>query len=129
MCRTFQNVQPTSDLSKFEGLALEDAIDLLKAYMFQRHQAKFLSDGVRVYFNAATSEVFLFDNHAKMAKMKHGELRQWAMCLSCGVKGFVEGEEQRFVNDTTCAACASKEEAPQSVRASKRLLTNLQRKA
>ena len=34
MNKPFQNAQPTSALSKFEGLALEEAIDLLKAYMF-----------------------------------------------------------------------------------------------
>lgn len=119
--------QPTSDLSKFEGLALEDAIDLLKAYMFQRHQTKFLRDGVRLYFNAATEEVFLFDNHAKMGKIEHGELKQWAMCLQCGVKGFVEGEAPRFVNDTTCATCASIE--PETRHTSKRLLSHLKRKA
>jgi len=77
MRKTSPISQPTSDLSKFESLALEDASDLLKACMFQRHQAKFLRDGVRLYFNAATEEVFLFDNHAKRAKMEHGELKQW----------------------------------------------------
>ncbi len=84
MCKNSPIAQPTSDLSKFEGLALEDAIDLLKAYMFQKHQAKFLHDGVRLYYDATTEEVFLFDNHAKMAKLEHGELKQWVMCLCCG---------------------------------------------
>lgn len=121
--------QPTSDLSKFEGLALEDAIDLLKAYMFQRHQTKFLRDGVRLYFNAATSEVFLFDHHAKRAKLEYSELKQWAVCLQCGVEGFVEGEEPRFVNDTTCATCASQSEAsPPTSRTSKRMLSHQKRK-
>ncbi|MEK7727565.1 MAG: hypothetical protein AAB354_04085 [candidate division KSB1 bacterium] len=118
---------PTSDLSKFEGLALEDAIDLLKAYMFQRHQATFLRDGVRLYFDPSTTEVFLFDNHAKMAKLEYSELKQWAMCLRCGVKGFVEGVAPCFVNDTTCAACASIEQ--ETRHTSKRMLSHLKRKA
>lgn len=97
--------------------------------MFQRHRAKFLREGVRVCCNAATEEVFLFDNHAKMAKLARGELKQWAMCLHCGVKGFVEGEEPRFVNDTACEKCASAEESPQPMRASKRMLSHQKRKA
>ncbi|MEK7730189.1 MAG: hypothetical protein AAB354_17405 [candidate division KSB1 bacterium] len=93
---------------------------VLKAYMFQKQQAKFLSESVRVYFDPSTKQVFLFDSRAKMAKLEYSELKQWAMCLRCGVKGFVEGEEPRFANDTTCAACASQEEASHPMRASKR---------
>ena len=127
MSKPFQNAQPTSDLSKFEGLALEEAIDLLKAYMFQKRRATFLHDGVRVYFDPRTKEVFLFDHRAKRAKLEYSELKQWAMCLSCGAKGFVEGEEPRFVNDTTCAECAKIE--PETRHTSKRLLSHQKRKA
>ena len=127
MCKNSPMTQPTSDLSKFEGLALEDASDLLKVYMFQKQRAKFLRDGVRVYFDPRTKEVFLFDNHAKMAKLEYSELKQWAMCLSCGVKGFVEGDAPRFVNDTTCAECASIE--TEMRRTSKRMLSHQKRKA
>jgi len=122
MSKTIQNAQPTSDLSQFEGLALEEASDLLKAYMFQKQRATFLREGVRVYFDPSTKEVFLFDNHAKRAKLEHSELKQWAICLQCGAKGFVEGEEPRFVNDTTCAACASTE--TETRRTSKRMLSH-----
>jgi len=129
MPQSIKFTSPTSDLSKFEGLALEEAIDLLKAYMFQKQQATFLHEGVRVYFDPATKEVFLFDSRAKMAKLEYSELKQWAMCLRCGVKGFVEGEEPRFANDTTCAACARQAEASRPMRTSKRLLSNLKRNA
>ena len=128
MSKPFQNAQPTSDLSKFEGLALEDAIDLLKAYMFQKRRATFLHDGVRVYFDPRTKEVFLFDHRAKRAKLEYSELKQWAVCLRCGAKGFVEGEAPRFVNDIKCAECASQEEAPRPQRTSKRLLSHQKRK-
>ncbi len=129
MAQAINNSTPTSDLSKFEGLALEDASDLLKAYMFQKQQAKFLRDSVRVYFDPSTKEVFLFDSRAKMAKLEYSELKQLAICLRCGVKGFVEGEAPRFVNDTTCAACANQSEETQPVRTSKRMLSHQKRHA
>ena len=49
--------------------------------MFQKQRFTFLREGVRVYFDPSTKEVFLFDNHAKMAKLEYSELKQWAMCL------------------------------------------------
>lgn len=129
MTQAIKNSTPTSDLSKFEGLALEEAIDLLKAYMFQRYQAKFLGEGVRVYFDPSTEEVFLFDSRAKMARLEYSELKQWVMCLRCGAKGFVDGEEPRFVNDTTCEVCASQNTETQPVRTSKRMLSHQKRRA
>jgi len=96
---------PTSDLSQFEGLALEDAIDLLKAYMFQSRQARFLKSGVRLYFSKASGLVFLADDRLNVAMVDNGELRQWAACRNCGSEGFVGEEELELANGFTCRAC------------------------
>jgi hypothetical protein len=97
--------------------------------MFQKQRATFLRDGVRVYFDPSTKEIFLFDNAAKMAKLEYSELKQWAMCLCCGVKGFIDGEKPSFVNDTTCAKCASEaEETPRPRHTNKRMLSHQKRK-
>lgn len=96
---------PTSDLSKFEGLAFEDAIDLLKAYMFQRHRAKFLRDGVRLYFNKEAHLVFLADDKLRLGVLSHGELREWVSCRVCGVEGF--GDEGE-IREELCENCTQR---------------------
>ena len=90
-----------------EGLALEEASNLLKAYMFQKPRTKFLCASARVYFDPHPKEVFLFDHHAKRAKLEYSDFKQWAVCLQCGGKRFVVGDEPCFVNETMCVKCAS----------------------
>jgi len=96
--------QPTDDLSRFEGLALEDAIDLLKAYMFRR--VDFLDTGVRLYCHPASGQVFLMDENSNIGVYDHGELRQWATCRICGAEGFIDADAPGFVDDSICEKCA-----------------------
>ena len=95
----------TSDLAKFEDATLEAATDLLKAYMLQKHRARFLRGGVRLYFNPEAHLVFLADDKLRIGVMNHGELREWVSCRVCGVEGF--GDEEEICAEL-CQTCAQR---------------------
>ena len=95
-----------ADLSQFDVVALDKAVDLLKAYLFQRVQ--FLGRGVLLCYDDESKTVYLADEAGNIAKLEMGELKRWARCQSCRVQGFVDGEEPTFLNASTCQACAQK---------------------
>ena len=95
----------TNDLAKFEDVTLEAAMDLLKAYMFQKQQVKFLRSGVRLYFSKESNLVFLADDKLHIGVMNHGELREWVSCRVCGVEGFSDEEE---ICEELCRNCAQR---------------------
>ena len=88
----------TTDLFEFENLTLNDAVELLKALMFQR--PPFLGKGLKLCFDPESQEVFLVDNKGHV-----GELKQWATCKHCGAQGFIDSTVTRFVDDSICMAC------------------------
>jgi hypothetical protein len=90
-------------LSQFDVVALDKAVDLLKAYLFLRVQ--FLGKGVLLCYNKESKTVYLADEVGNIAKLEWGELKRWARCQLCGVEGFVDGEEPAFVNASLCFKC------------------------
>lgn len=107
----FQKTQITNDLSKFEGLALEEASDVLKAYMFQRRQLAFLKEGVALCYNQTSGRVFLADAQLHVAmKTESGDLKQWATCQFCGAEGFKDSTEPKFIADDLCMQCCVRDE-------------------
>ena len=95
----------TCDLAKFDDVTLEAATDLLKAYMLQKHQANFLRNGVRLYFNQEAQLVFLADDKLRIGVMNHGELHEWVSCRVCGTEGF--GDEEEICAEL-CQSCAQR---------------------
>jgi hypothetical protein len=95
-----------ADLSQFDVVALDKAVDLLKAYLFQRVQ--FLGKGVLLCYDDESKTVYLADEASNIAKLELGELKRWARCQSCGVEGFVDGKEPTFVNTVLCVKCSGK---------------------
>ena len=106
-----QLAQITNDLSLFEDLALEEACDVLKAYMFQRRQIAFLDEEVALYYDPTNDRVFLQDDQLNVAvKNENGDLKQWATCRVCGVEGFKEDDERKFVDEALCMQCCLEDE-------------------
>lgn len=93
----------TNDFAEFEDATFEAALDLLKAYMFQKHHVSFLRRGVRLYYNKESNLVFLADDKLRIGVMCHGELREWVSCRVCGLEGF--GDEDEICAEL-CRHCA-----------------------
>ena len=97
-------IPPTSDLSRFGVAALDDAVSLLKVYMFRRSQ--FTGNGVRICFSPRSGHVFLVNEARRIMKLHDGELREWGVCRICGVAGFINAEEPAFESDSMCERCS-----------------------
>ena len=104
--KNISHATATADLSQFDVVALDKAVDLLKSYLFQRVQ--FLGKGVLLHYDDESKAVYLADDASNIAKLELGELKRWARCQSCGVQGFVDGEEPEFATSTMCQNCAQK---------------------
>ncbi|NUO80423.1 hypothetical protein HUU05_10135 [candidate division KSB1 bacterium] len=106
-----QNTQSTNDLSRFKDLALEEACDVLRAYMFQRRQITFLEEAVALYYDPISDRVFLEDEQLNVAmKDENGDLKQWATCRVCGIEGFKDAHEPKFVDEALCMQCCVRDE-------------------
>ena len=103
MLKNFSSVAADT---RFDIFAFDRAVDLFKAYLVKRVQ--FLGVEVALCYDPNTSEVFLIDDNSNVAKMELGELKRWARCQSCGVEGFVDGEEPAFANAVMCVKCSGK---------------------
>lgn len=75
----------TNDLTKFGYRELDIAADLLKAYA--ENGSSFLEDGVQVWFNANSGEVFLSDSEYNVAVLEGRKLAQFYSCPECGYEG------------------------------------------
>lgn len=78
----------TNDLSKFGYREYDMAGDLLKAYA--QNPLDELGDGVQVWFNANSGNVFLCDEDFNTAMMNDGKLAIFYTCQYCGKEGFAE---------------------------------------
>jgi hypothetical protein len=94
-----QEENPTTDLSKFGGIEIETAIDLLKAYNEQG--AEYLEDNVHICFNNNSGYVFLMDEDYNVAMLNGDKLEQWFYCPNCGFEGF-KGDFIKHSKDKEC---------------------------
>lgn len=78
----------TSDLTKFGYRELDIAADLLKALC--KSPPDFLGDGVQVFFNQDSGNVFLCDDDYRVAMLVDGKLEEFHHCSYCGKEGFAE---------------------------------------
>jgi len=86
----------TADISRFGGREIQEAIELLTAYMKQ--DTRWLGDGLTLNFNMDSGYVFLSDEDYNVGMMNRGELEQWFSCPYCGHEGFLEDMKHDPVN-------------------------------
>ncbi|MEM3858695.1 MAG: hypothetical protein QW478_04735 [Candidatus Micrarchaeaceae archaeon] len=80
----------TTDLEKFGYRELEEAVRLLTAFREQRQRTYFMGNGIKLYFNKLSGNVFLADEDSNVAMMNGDKLEQWFICPECGYEGFKE---------------------------------------
>ncbi len=90
----------TTDMSKFGYRELDMAGDLLKAYKGDNDATEYLDDGVQVWFNANSGNVFLCDEDYNTAMMNGDKLEDWFYCPICGHEGFKD--EMKHEGDEDC---------------------------
>ena len=97
------NETVTSDLTKFGFRELDMAADLLKAYA--ANGSDFLTDGVNVFMNTNSGNVFLCDEDMNVGVLERGEgendidnkVVQFYSCPQCGNEGTQsEGLEEKW---------------------------------
>lgn len=81
------------DLSRFGFRELKVAAELLTAYTTNRPD--WLGDGVAVWMNSKSGNVFLCDEDFNTAMMNGDKLEQWHNCPNCGHEGFAEDVHKR----------------------------------
>lgn len=86
-----ETMNPTNDLTQFGKIELETAGELLIAYA--REQPNFLGDGVQVWFNTSSGNVFLSDEDYNVAMFNNNKLEQFFNCSNCGNEGFADDYE------------------------------------
>ena len=103
----------TQDLSKFGYRELEEARDLLTAYLDNNWYSDkdAIGDEVRIEFNPMSGHVFLVDEDYQVAILSGGgdkrPLENWLNCSSCGTEGI--RSEVEFHDDYNCKECHRKE--------------------
>ena len=91
---------PTNDLSKFGMRELRLAGKLLVEYA--EGQPDFLGEGVQVWFNMESGNVFLCDSEYNVAMFNDDNwLEQFVSCCECGAEGFI-GEWISNMGDKPC---------------------------
>ena len=80
----------TTDMTKFGYRELDMAGDLLKAFKGENDKSKWMEDGVQVWFNPNSGNVFLCDEDYNTAMMNGDNLEDWFSCPECGHEGFAE---------------------------------------
>ena len=75
----------TSDLTKFGYRELDMAADLLKAYAASG--SDFLGDGVNVFMNTNSGNVFLSDEDFNVGMLEDEKVVQFYSCPQCGNEG------------------------------------------
>jgi len=82
-------IEITSDLDRLGYMELNEAVEILKAYIKQRPE--FLGEGTRIYFNEDSGIVFIADNDYNVALLNDdGKLEQQFFCSECGYEDFRE---------------------------------------
>jgi len=80
-------IEITNDLDNLGYMELDDAVELLKAYIEQRPE--FLGKGTRIYFNENSGFVFIADDDNNVALLNdNGKLEQYFYCSECGYEDF-----------------------------------------
>ena len=78
----------TKDMSEFGYRELDMAGDLLKAYKTKKDQTTMLGEGVCVWLNKNSGNVFLCDEDYNVAMLNDdGELYDFITCPNCGNEG------------------------------------------
>lgn len=78
----------TSDLTQFGYRELDMAADLLKAYANDKED--FLGDGVNVFMNKNSGNVFLSDEDFNVGVLEDEKIVQFYSCPQCGNEGTQE---------------------------------------
>ena len=82
---------PTKDMSKFGYREIAEAGRLLTAYAEQG--CDHLGDGVAVWFNQESGNVFLSDEDYNVAMINGDKIEPFYTCPYCGHEGFLEEME------------------------------------
>jgi len=80
----------TKDLTQFGYRELDMAGDLLKAIKTDKDKTEYLGDGVELWFNPDSGNVFLCDEDYNTAMMNGDDLEDFFCCPICGHEGFKE---------------------------------------
>jgi hypothetical protein len=80
----------TSDLSQFGRRELAIAGELLSTLYTVRDRTKYLGDGIQVFMNKHSGNVFLCDEDYNVAMMNGHDLEDFLNCPECGHEGFGE---------------------------------------
>jgi hypothetical protein len=95
----------TNDLARFGFRELKMAAELLTAYCADKPD--YLGDGVAVWMNTLSGNVFLSDEDFNVAMMNGDKLEQWHNCPECGEEGFAEDVDWNE-DECKCSSCAPK---------------------
>jgi hypothetical protein len=96
-------IYTTTDLAKYGHRELDLASNLLGIFKTEKDRTKFFShDGVRVFFNLYSTEVFLTNSEYDVAMVnEEGFLTDYMTCPECGYEGF----EEDFKTDLVSKCC------------------------
>jgi hypothetical protein len=96
----------TNDLSRFGFRELKMAAELLTAYT-TGGKPDFLGDGVAVWMNSLSGNVFLSDEDFNVGMMNGDKLEQFHSCPNCGHEGFAENIEGGWNEEEgQCGQCS-----------------------
>jgi uncharacterized protein YbaR (Trm112 family) len=81
----------THDFSKFGKVEIEEACQLLQAYLNKNRTKYLASQNITIEFNTQSGYVFLSDNDCNTAMLneKH-ELVDFLVCPECGQEGLID---------------------------------------
>lgn len=91
----------TSDLTKFGYRELDMAADLLKAYANDKGNTDFLSDGINVFMNTNSGNVFLCDEDMSVGVLEDDKIVQFYSCSNCGYEGTQQDAKDDWTSSTT----------------------------
>lgn len=86
---TKRDENPTTDMSRFGYRELGMAGKLLSGYAANPSTVE-LGDGVQVWFNVNSGNVFLCDEDFNVAMMNGDKLENFYSCPNCGREGFAD---------------------------------------
>jgi hypothetical protein len=83
------DITVTNDLSRFGFRELKMAAQLLTAFTNYPYSTQ-LGDGITIYMNSNSGNVFLSDEDFNVAMMNGDKLEDFYTCPECGREGFAE---------------------------------------
>ena len=95
----------TQDFSKFGYREIEEASDLLTAYLDKNKTERMEDEGIKIEFNPNSGMVFLVDGDYNVGVLKDDKLVDFLTCSECGYEGTLEDYKSDKKNGNTKKCC------------------------